>query len=265
MRPRHAAAAVVLLILAGAAGTGISSALSGGGGRAARVPGRPDALPGAPSGHSNRFSPAAVVSSGGRSLIAAARTRRIVVRSEPSTTARARTLRARRFYGHRLPLVFLVERRRGAWLRVYLPTRPNRGTGWLRAGDVRLTQTTYRLRVNLRSHRLVLALGRRVVLRTRIGTGRSVSPTPTGRYYVTDLIRPPDPHGFFGPYALGLSAHSRVYTSFEGGNGQIGLHGTSQPAALGHDVSHGCIRVANDAITRIARRVPLGTPVDIER
>ena len=55
--------------------------------------------------------------------------------------------------------------------------------------------------------------------------------------------------GFYGPYALGLSAHSPVYTSFAGGDGQVGLHGTNQPSVLGTDVSHGCIRVANDVIT----------------
>jgi lipoprotein-anchoring transpeptidase ErfK/SrfK len=161
--------------------------------------------------------------------------------------------------------VFLVKRRRGSWLEAYLPTRPNRSTGWLRVRDVRLSQTAYRIQVRLRSHRLVLWKGRRAVLRTPIGTGRALSPTPTGRYYVTDLIRPPDPHGFFGPYALGLSAHSDVYTSFEGGDGQVGIHGTNRPAALGHDVSHGCIRVRNAAVSRLARAVPLGTPVDIAR
>lgn len=238
--------------------------LRGGGGEpAAGVPGRPSALPGAAPGHRNQFAAGAALSDRGRSLIATARARRIAVRAR--LTGRPHTLSARRFNGHPLPLVFLVKRRRGAWLQVHLPTRPNLGTGWVRARDVRLAQTTYRLQVRLRSHRLVLWRGRHAVIRTRIGTGRAVSPTPTGRYYVTDLIRPTDPRGFFGPYALGLSAHSRVYTRFEGGDGQIGVHGTNAPSGLGQDVSHGCIRVANAVITRIARRVPLGTPVEITR
>lgn len=180
----------------------------------------------------------------------------VAVRRRPAAGPRARRSHAR---------VFLVKRRSGAWLQAYLPTRPNRSTGWLRARDVRLTVTPYRLVVRLRSHRLVLRRGGRVVLSTAIGVGRAVSPTPVGRYYVANLIRPPDPRGFFGPYALGLSAHSDVYTRFAGGDGQVGIHGTNEPAALGHDVSHGCIRVSNAAIVRIARRVPLGTPVDIVR
>jgi hypothetical protein len=78
-------------------------------------------------------------------------------------------------------------------------------------------------------------------------------------------LRPPDPRGFYGPYALGLSAYSPVYTSFAGGDGQVGIHGTDNPGAIGRDVSHGCIRVANAAVARLARRLPLGTPVVIVR
>jgi hypothetical protein len=141
--------------------------------------------------------------------------------------------------------VFLVKQRREGWAHVYLPTRPNLSTGWIRGADVELALTSYRVRVQLASHRLTLFKRGKAVMRTKIAKGRAVSPTPTGRYYVTDLIRPPDPKGFYGPYALGLSAHSPVYTSYAGGDGQVGLHGTNRPSALGTDVSHGCLRVSN--------------------
>ena len=65
------------------------------------------------------------------------------------------------------------------------------------------------------------------------------------------------------PFALGLSAHSNVYSSFEGGDGQVGIHGTNLPQAIGQDVSHGCVRVRNAVISRLARTLPLGTPVVI--
>ena len=119
--------------------------------------------------------------------------------------------------------------------------------------------------MELRRHRLVVERDGRVVMRAPIGLGRSVSPTPTGRYFITDLLRPPDPRGFYGPYAFGLSAYSPVYTSFAGGDGQIGIHGTNAPETIGRDASHGCIRVANAIVTRLARRLPLGTPVTIVR
>jgi lipoprotein-anchoring transpeptidase ErfK/SrfK len=260
---RRLAAGLAVVLVAAAAGAALRAAGSGAG--AAPVPGRPSALPGATVSADTRFSPRAALSTRSGHVIATARGRRVTVYARPSMHARGRTLRARTFHGRRLALVFLVKRRRGIWLEVHLPTRPNRATGWIRPHAVRLSQTAYRIEVRLRSHRLVLWRGRRAVLRTPIATGRAVSPTPTGRYYVTDLIRPPDPHGFFGPYALGLSAHSDVYTSFEGGDGQVGIHGTSRPGALGRDVSHGCIRVRNAAIVRLAHTVPLGTPVDVAR
>ena len=51
--------------------------------------------------------------------------------------------------------------------------------------------------------------------------------------------------------------------SFGGGDGRLGLHGTDQPATLGSDVTNGCIRVHNEAITQLAAAVPLGTPLTI--
>jgi lipoprotein-anchoring transpeptidase ErfK/SrfK len=254
------AAGALLLLVCALAGLMGSAALSGG-----EDPGGAATLPGAAGGGTD-FDPEAAVAKlpGGASLVATARGGRIGVHRRPGGRA-ARTLRARTVAGRRIPLVFLVKARRRGWVRVQLPTRPNLATGWLRAADVRIATTPYRVQVRLRRHRLTLWKGSRAVLRTRIGTGRAVSPTPTGRYYVTDLLRPPDPRGFYGPYALGLSAHSPVYTSFAGGDGQVGIHGTNRPGALGRDVSAGCIRVTNRAITRLARLLPLGTPVDISR
>jgi lipoprotein-anchoring transpeptidase ErfK/SrfK len=91
--------------------------------------------------------------------------------------------------------------------------------------------------------------------------GDRATPTPTGRFYIVELIRTDDPRGAYGPYAYGLSAHSPVLARFAGGDGRVGLHGTNQPGLLGRDVSHGCIRVRNGAISLLARHLPLGTPV----
>ena len=52
-----------------------------------------------------------------------------------------------------------------------------------------------------------------------------------------------------------------MLTEFAGGDGQIGIHGTNDPASIGHDVSHGCIRVPNQVMEELNRILPLGTPV----
>ncbi|HEV7772631.1 MAG TPA: L,D-transpeptidase [Conexibacter sp.] len=160
--------------------------------------------------------------------------------------------------------VYLVrERRPGGWLRVLLPVRPNGASGWIRARRVELRTNPYRIDVHLRAHRLVVRRGDRTVLRTPIGVGRAATPTPRGIAYVTRLLRQPDPHGAYGPWAFGLSVYSPVLTSFGGGPGEVGIHGTDAPAGIGRDVSHGCIRLPNAAIERLARTLPLGTPVRI--
>jgi lipoprotein-anchoring transpeptidase ErfK/SrfK len=266
MRPRAIVAGTVIVLIAALVGLVGSAALFGGDGGAARAPGpRLAGLPGAVGG-STRFSADAAQASVPKrtSVIATAPGARIRVYAQADGT-QGRTLRRRNVEGHPVPLTFLVRSRRAGWVQAYLPTRPNLSTGWLRTRDIRLATTPYRVQVQLRSHQLTLRKAAGIVLRAPIAKGRAVSPTPTGRYYVTDLIRPTDPKSFYGPYALGLSAHSPVYTSFAGGDGQVGLHGTNDPAALGSDVSHGCIRVANRVITRLAKLLPLGTPVEITR
>jgi len=64
-------------------------------------------------------------------------------------------------------------------------------------------------------------------------------------------------------YALGLSGYSEVLFSFNGGPGQIAVHGTNNPSQVGQNISNGCVRVPNDVIVQIADQAPLGTPVII--
>jgi lipoprotein-anchoring transpeptidase ErfK/SrfK len=98
---------------------------------------------------------------------------------------------------------------------------------------------------------------------TEIAIGAPDTPTPTGSFYVTDLLDNENDNGAYGPFALGLSAHSDTLSEFAGGDGQIGMHGTNEPWSIGQSVSHGCVRVPNDVITQLATSLSLGTPVTI--
>ena len=197
------------------------------------------------------------------SLVARARTSAVPLYATPSDPVPTATLDSPGDLGN--PRVFLVLGRAGDWLRVLLPIRPNESIGWVRTSDVTLVTTSFRVRVELDAHRITVWDGSKVVLRAPAGIGRAMTSTPTGLYYLTDLLRPPDPDGLYGPYAFGLSGFSERLNEFRGGPGQIGIHGTNDPDRLGEDVSHGCIRIANEQITRIARLLPLGTPVFITR
>jgi len=163
----------------------------------------------------------------------------------------------------KLPLVFRVRSVQPDWVEVMLPRRPNGSTGWVRAADVTMADDDWRLQVELGAHRLTVWKGADVIRQETVAVGMASAPTPTGDFFLTETIETGRPSGPYGPWAFGLSAFSDVYTSFAGGPGQIGLHGTNDPQALGGDVSHGCIRVTNEAITDLAQRVPPGTPISI--
>src|SRR5439155_12590568 len=135
---------------------------------------------------------------------------------------------------------------------------------WIPRFQVRIYGEPFRVRIDLRRHRLVARRLGSVVVRASIGVGRAVTPTPAGTYYIVSRIRPTDTGTVYGAFAFGLSAHSNVFTRFGfGGDGRIGLHGTNDPTGVGHDVSHGCIRMRNGAILKLSRLLPLGTPVEI--
>jgi lipoprotein-anchoring transpeptidase ErfK/SrfK len=149
------------------------------------------------------------------------------------------------------------------WLRVQLPGRPNGHSGWIVRTGTRSTVTPWALRVTLRSRTVTAYRGGRPVRRFRVVVGAPVTPTPYGRFFVEENVRlSADDVG--SPFALALSARSRVLRRFAGGPGQIALHGRGNVGgALGSADSHGCIRLDHGAITWLARWIEPGTPVTV--
>jgi L,D-transpeptidase catalytic domain len=122
----------------------------------------------------------------------------------------------------------------------------------------RLQWRKVRVVVDLSADRMVVRDGRRRLAAFPVGKGSPSTPTPTGRFFVTDRLR-------FGqgspyaPFAVGLSAHvSQLPASWLGGD-QVAIHFGAMGA-----VSHGCIHAGLDAIRMLARRVPLGSLVIIK-
>jgi lipoprotein-anchoring transpeptidase ErfK/SrfK len=159
------------------------------------------------------------------------------------------------------PLTFLVASSQGAWLQVDLAQRPNGSTGWVKADSVTLHSLVYSLQASTEQNTLTLLKNGTPVKTYTAATGTGGTPTPHGSFYITELLQPTNDG--YGPYAFGLSAFSDVLSSFGGGPGQIGLHGTNDAASIGHAASHGCIRLANPDITELAGLLPLGTPITI--
>jgi hypothetical protein len=240
---RMATTAVALTLVLGACAGGDRPSTAGGGS---------DAPP--PS------APASPAPSGATALVARSDTD-LAVFDQPGDPTPAQTLPATTEFGSARAL--LVDAEDGDWLRVLLPTRPNGSTGWVRRDDVELRHVDEAIEVDLSARTLRLLVDGRVVVTTPVAIGTADNPTPTGRFYVVDKLATGDPDHVYGPIALGLSGHSLELNEFAGGDGQIGIHGTNDPATIGQAVSHGCIRVGNDVILQLADLVPLGAPVVI--
>jgi lipoprotein-anchoring transpeptidase ErfK/SrfK len=198
-----------------------------------------------------------------KSIVATVKSSKIQVYSEPRSDKKQELLDSPNLDGAKV--VFLVKKIKGQWLHVYLPTRPNGSTGWIKKKKVTLAGHSFHVLINLDKHILKAWDGNKKIVRTPIGVGRAVTPTPVGLYYITELLKQPDPSGTYGPYAFGLSAHSDVLNEFAGRDGVLGVHGTNFPQGIGTNVSHGCIRLHNSAIIKLAHTLPVGTPVRITR
>jgi len=149
------------------------------------------------------------------------------------------------------------------WVRVLLPGRPNGRTGWISTAHTLPASTPWRLSVDLSSRRVTVRFLGRVVRRFPAIVGASATPTPRGRFFVEEALSLSS-SAAGGPYALATSAHSEVLQEFEGGPGQVALHGINNlSGVMGTAVSHGCVRVGTNAITWLSRRIGAGVPLNI--
>ncbi len=161
------------------------------------------------------------------------------------------------------PRVVVVVVDAGDWLQVLLPIRPNGSAGWVRRSDVELSTVHFRAEIDRAAHRIRVFEGEAVIADEPVAVGTANTPTPAGQFFTVELLQPPNPAGAYGPYAFTLSAYSDVYQTFGSGDGAVGMHGTNESSSIGRDASHGCIRLNNAAIERLAMMLPLGTPVFI--
>ena len=146
------------------------------------------------------------------------------------------------------------------WLQIRVPGRPNGRKGWVireALGPLHVARTY--LRVNKKALRATLYRNGRRIWTSRIGIGKPSTPTPSGDFYIRERLKALG--GLYGPWAFGTSDYSTLSEWPNGG--VVGIHGTDQPWLIPGRPSHGCIRVPNPNIIRLARLMPVGTPVRI--
>jgi lipoprotein-anchoring transpeptidase ErfK/SrfK len=189
--------------------------------------------------------------------------RAIIVRQSARTTAEPVKFTAGGSVSGKLGLLAIGEE--GGFWKVLIPVRPNETVGWVAKETVKTAVVTDRVVVDLSSNTLYLYRAGNLVSKETVATGTGGTPTPSGLFFIKSVVKQANPNGGRGPYVLVLSGYSEVLTSFGGGAGAIGIHGTSAPGKLGQNVSHGCIRINNQTITTFAQTLPPGTPVEVLR
>jgi hypothetical protein len=166
------------------------------------------------------------------------------------------------------PTVVLVDEVRDVggvpWYRIWLPGPPNERRGWARDGQMAFYSTASKIVIDL-SRRKLMVYRRGELLRTfPVAVGRPGLETPTGHFYITQKLRPPDPNGVYGVLQLGTSAFQPKLNGWPDG-GLVAIHGTNEPYLIGKAISHGCVRMTNAAVAEVSRLVPTGSPVFIEK
>ncbi len=119
-----------------------------------------------------------------------------------------------------------------------------------------------RIVVSIPDHKLAVIEEGHVVKVFATAVGASQSPSPTGSYRIVQRIPyptwfgkgkvvPPGPGNPLGTRWLGLSVKG------------YGIHGTNRPSSIGHNASHGCIRMRNHDVEELFEMVAVGDVVDL--
>ncbi len=148
------------------------------------------------------------------------------------------------------------------WIKIRVPGRPNGRTGWVRQeqlSNLELVET--QLTIDRRRLRATLRKRGKVIWRSPIGVGAPGTGTPGGKFWIRERLPNLGGSPIYGPWAFGTAAYSKL-SDWPGG-GVVGIHGTNQPELIPGRPSHGCIRVPNPRIRKLARIMPVGTPVRI--
>jgi hypothetical protein len=188
-------------------------------------------------------------------------------RQAPSrSSARLRVIAARRpITGERtvLPVVGRADPGGRRWLRVRLPGRPNGHTGWIIQAGTLARTTSWHIVIELARRTVTVYRHARVVRVFRAVVGKPSTPTPEGEFFVEEAVALPV-SAVGAPFALALSARSNVLQEFDGGPGQIALHGLMNVGGtLGTAASHGCVRLTATAMIWLVARIGPGVPVSI--
>jgi hypothetical protein len=185
----------------------------------------------------------------------------IVLRQRPGGR-RLAVLHRRTEFGARVKLG--VAAIRGAWVGVISERLPNGVLGWIPRKWLTLQRIAWTVDVSLSRRVLEIRHGGEVVRRVRIGVGAQSSPTPLGRYVITDHVSEEGKWGgAYGCCVLVLSGHQPHPPSGwdPTRDWRLAIHG----GGTGGATSAGCLHADEKTLRLLMTVTPLGTPVTVSR
>jgi hypothetical protein len=159
------------------------------------------------------------------------------------------------------PQTLAVVARNGHWLGVLHPSMPNGRAGWIPRDAARLVARPWEIEVDLGTREATVRRDGRLAHRFAVGIGADRSPTPTGRFAVTDRLVTSG-RSVYGCCILALSGRqTRLPPGWPGGD-RLALHGRPGDRVEGAR-SAGCLTVRERDLRAVMNQVPVGTRVTV--
>ncbi len=124
------------------------------------------------------------------------------------------------------------------------------------------TRPTRRIVVSITDRKLAVLESDRVVKIFPTAVGAPASPSPVGIYTIVNSI--PDPTWYYAGKIVGPGKDNPLGTRWLGLSIKgYGIHGTNVPTSIGHNASHGCVRMRNHDVEELFGMVGVGDQVEL--
>ncbi|MGB9455832.1 MAG: L,D-transpeptidase [Bryobacteraceae bacterium] len=123
-------------------------------------------------------------------------------------------------------------------------------------------QPARRIIISIPDHKLAVMEAGRVLRIFPTAVGAAKSPSPAGAYKIIDRI--PDPTWYTKGRIVPPGKSNPLGTRWLGLSVKgYGIHGTNNPASIGRNASHGCIRMRNHDVEQLFEMVSVGDAVEL--
>jgi lipoprotein-anchoring transpeptidase ErfK/SrfK len=160
------------------------------------------------------------------------------------------------------PTILAVAGRKPGWVLVRTSLERHH-VGWLPLSAGALFSEPRSIVIDLSRRSLSVFHRGKLTDTYKVAIGTNATPTPRGKFAITDRLRTNNSASDYGCCILALNAHQPKILQGWGGGDRVAIHATPATWAIGHAVSHGCVRATNEALRQLMRHVRLGTHVTI--